>query len=296
MRALLCIPRDADCWGNCMLSRRTEGHSLPYLQCGQFKGVQHHQDCSASRQFVHIHTRNRNHTPTIANTAVHLHLWENDIWSKCIQLISNKLIEFVLFFSTKIWNSYLTRLYLFSAVCVFITVFFFFYLLFSVTIDLYLAISFINNRWERDKNRANCHLCAGLNSEQGTTWSINILLSVKELTVNARGQKGPDEKPEVSGESPRSERRNDGVNESETAGWFVWDSWLCQGYSCQTWSRHGFQPRPCCQVAACCHTWGYLSLSLNGFPGFLMTAQSLFMSWGPITKTNNAALCTAQLT
>lgn len=103
-----------------------------------------------------------------------------------------------------------------------------------------------------------------------------------------RGQKGPDEKPEVSGESPRSERRGDGVNESETAGWFVWDSWLCQGYSCQTWSRHGFQPRPCCQVAACCHTWGYLSLSLNGFPGFLMTAQSLFMSRGPITKTNNA--------
>lgn len=103
-----------------------------------------------------------------------------------------------------------------------------------------------------------------------------------------RGQKGPDEKPEVSGESPRSERRGDGVNESETAGWFVWDSWLCQGYSCQTWSRHGFQPRPCCQVAACCHTWGYLSLSLNGFPRFLMTAQSLFMSRGPITKTNNA--------
>lgn len=31
-----------------------------------------------------------------------------------------------------------------------------------------------------------------------------------------------------------------------------------------------------------------LSLSLNGFPRFLMTAQPLFMSWGPITKTVNA--------
>lgn len=45
---------------------------------------------------------------------------------------------------------------------------------------------------------------------------------------------------------------------------------------------------PSVNPPACCHTCGYLSLSLNGFPRFLMTAQLLFMSWGPITKTVNA--------
>lgn len=45
---------------------------------------------------------------------------------------------------------------------------------------------------------------------------------------------------------------------------------------------------PSVSLPACRHTCGYLSLSLNGFPRFLMTAQPLFMSWGPVTKTVNA--------
>lgn len=102
----------------------------------------------------------------------------------------NKWSQFVFFSldSMRIWNSYSTRPCPYSTPCVSWSLFF--CLLFSVTIDLYLAISIINNRWERDQNRANCHLCAGLNSEQGTTWWINILLSVKELTVNASWTEG----------------------------------------------------------------------------------------------------------
>lgn len=45
---------------------------------------------------------------------------------------------------------------------------------------------------------------------------------------------------------------------------------------------------PSVSPPACCHTCRYLSLSLNGFPRFFMTAQPLFMSRGPITKTVNA--------
>lgn len=138
-------------------------------------------------------------------------LWENYIWSKCIQCISNKWINSLnlcfFLFNKNIQLllyiiTYLTKSYPYSAVCVLLTVLKSTRrsLLFSVTIDLYLAISFINNRWKRDKNRANCHLCARLNSEQGTTCSINLLLSVKELTVKvprtevtsweAKGQRG----------------------------------------------------------------------------------------------------------
>lgn len=154
-----------------MLSLRTEGHSLPYLQCGQFKGV--HITRTARHQnnlstFIH---KSRHHTSTTSTL----------LWCVCekgrldqnahrLFQINEQIISISCFFSR--FNENLKFLFdstvsIFCHVCLKSCFIIFFCLLFSVTIDLYLAISVINNRWERDQNRANCHLCAGAKFRTG---------------------------------------------------------------------------------------------------------------------------------
>lgn len=150
------------------------------------------------------------------------------------------------------------------------------------------------------KREQNLHLCALLYSEQRTKQKKKINKSSPcsqfwSWEWKHCGQKWPPEKPKVSG-NPLVVK----------AGWGVGGVWgwggervggggmICVGLGFakvtpgrpETIKASSFVPSV--SPPACCHTCRCLSLSLNGFPRFLMTAQPLFMSWGPITKTVNA--------
>lgn len=146
------------------------------------------------------------------------------------------------------------------------------------------------------KIERNLHHCAPLYSEQRTNWSIvNPLPAINSGGGNESSVARNDlQRSQRSAGIPRLWRRGKRTNRKRGWGGGEASGMICVrlGFAKVTPGRPetitapSLVPSVC--LPACCHTCRYLSLSLNGFPGFLMTAQPLFMSQGPITKTVNA--------
>jgi len=89
----------------------------------------------------------------------------------------------------------------------------------------------------------------------------------------------------VEGREVKEEKRGWGRQQDDLC-----ETLLCQGYTLGRLENiMAASLFPSVSLPACCHTSRHFLLSLNGFSQFLMTAQLLFMSQGPVTMTVNAS-------